>query len=215
MQTEQLERSASLEGQKAILTFVRTMLGGLQGREDPENPLPSGPWDPVIRTALERLDILGLQRESLRGALANLLAQTPEIHDVIGGRRVFGSHAALNPQPLPPRFAFLLEAAQVVIDRAELLQEIADAVRESERQDPAASRYVTRFVDDVCGNGFRLKFPRPGPRPWWFADALSGTDLVVLAAHFGAAAKTAFDPALGESFEAAGAQLAEAGLSRM
>ena len=214
MQTEQLERSASLEGQKAVMAFVRTMLGGLQGREDPENPLPPGPWDPVIRTALERLDVLGLQREFLRGALANLLAQTPEIHDVIGGRRAFGSHVALNPQPLPPRFAFLLEVAQVVVDRAELLQELADTVRESKEQNPAGS-YVTRFADDICGNGFRLKFPRPGPRPWWFADALSGTDLVVLAAHFGAAAETAFDPVLGQSFEAAGTRLAETGLSRM
>lgn len=214
MQAEQLEQSASLEGQKAILAFARTMLGNAQGREDPDNPLPTGPWDPVVRTALERLDVLGLQRESLRGALANLLAQTPEIHDVIDGRRVFGSRVALNPQPIPPRFSFLLEAAQVVVDRAELLQELSDTVRESKGQDAALS-YVTRFVDDICGNGFRWKFPRPGPRPWWFADALSGTDLVVLATRFEAAAKTAFDPALGRSFEAAGAQLAETGLSRM
>lgn len=214
MHTEQLKQSVSLEGQEAILAFVHTMLGGLQGREDPENPLPPGPWDPVVRTALERVDF-GLRRASLGGALANLLTQRPEIWDVIGGGRAFGVQVALNPQPLPPRFAFLLEAAQVIVDRAELLQELADTVRESERQNPAASRYVARFVDDFCGNGFRLKFPLPGPRPWWFADTLSGTDLVVLAAHFGAAAKTAFDPALGRSFEAAGAKLAETGLSRM
>jgi len=42
-----------------LLTLVREMIGWDAGREGDEQPLPSGPWDPVIRIALERIGLLG------------------------------------------------------------------------------------------------------------------------------------------------------------
>src|SRR3990172_8832863 len=38
----------------------------------------------------------------------SILARHPEIWDAIGGGPSFGEEVALNPQPLPPRFAFLV-----------------------------------------------------------------------------------------------------------
>jgi hypothetical protein len=63
---------------------------------------------------------------------------------------------ALNPQPLPPREAFLIAAARAVIRRAELLQEIAGALFDegSERGIIIVGGYTSRFSDDWCGTGF-------------------------------------------------------------
>lgn len=47
---------------KQLLSIVREMIGGKSGREDDEHPLPPGPWDPVIRAALERSTISGHHR---------------------------------------------------------------------------------------------------------------------------------------------------------
>ena len=49
-----------------LLAFVRAMIGGSRGREDDEHPLPPGPWDPIIRVALERIGVFGPQPEPWR-----------------------------------------------------------------------------------------------------------------------------------------------------
>ena len=98
---------------------------------------------------------------------AGILARHPEISDAIGGGHSFGDEVALNPQPLPPRYAFLVSVAQALTSRVELLQEIADATaREGEQQGIIiVGGYVSRFVDDFCGTGFRLKYPFPRTTP--------------------------------------------------
>ena len=160
------------------------------------------PWDPVIRVALERVSAFGPR---------------PEPWNVSSSSYSFGDEVELNPQPLPPRVAFLTSVAQAVINRAQLLQEISDATKRDgeERGIIIVSGYVARFVDDFCGNGFRLKYPFPGPRPNWFADQLDGIDLVVMAAQFDQAAKDAFNPDLRQNLADASAKLVEAGLSQM
>lgn len=225
-----------------LLAFVRAMIGGSRGREDDEHPLPPGPWDPVIRVALERITVFGpspdpwivfgpgpqpwrSSLESVYGPLpdpwkvifASIAAKYPAIWDIIGGGPSFGAEVALNPQPLPPRFAFLVSLAQTVISRAELLQEIADATRrEGEQQGIIiVGGYIVRFVDDFCGTKFRPKWPFPGPPPPWFAKEVSGIDLVVMAAHFEQAAKETFSPDLSQTLADASAKLAEAGMLKM
>jgi hypothetical protein len=234
MSAVQTERPSLHIGQERLLAFVRTMLGVSTGREDDDHPLPPGPWDPVIRIALERAIALGPQPEHGRAfgmsarsptlrffphpepwqlALASLLARHPEAVDAIGGGHRFGDEVALNPQPLPPRYAFLVAVAQAVVDRAEILQDVANAV---ERQGIIiVGGYTSEFCDEWCGNGFRLKWPFPGPRPHWYTHELSGIDLVVMAATFDQAAKQTFSPGLRQSLANAGARLAEEGLSRM
>ena len=241
MNTKQTEQQSLHISQEKLLAFVRAMIGGSRGREDEEHPLPPGPWDPVIRVALERINVFGplpnpgkvfgpfpqpwRSIESVFGPLpdpwkvifASIVAKYPAIWDVIGGGHSFGAEVALNPQPLPPRFAFLVSVAQTVASRAELLQELADATtRDGEQQGIIiVGGYTSRFSDDWCGNGFRLKWPFPGPRPGWFTNELDGIDLVVMATQFEQAAQESFSPDLRQNLADASAKLAEAGLSKM
>lgn len=244
MNTEQTNQPSLHISQEKLLAFVRAMIGGSRGREDDEHPLPPGPWDPVIRVALERINVFGPRPEPWRSTesvfgpgvpwrstgsvfgpqpepwkviFASILARHPEIWDAIGGGHSFGAEVELNPQPLPPRFAFLVSVAQTVISRAELIQEIADATRREGEQHGIiiVGGYLARFVDDFCGNGFRLKYPFPGPRPHWFAKELDGVDLVVMATQFEQAAKETFSQDLRQNLADASAKFAEAGLSKM
>jgi len=240
MNTKSVEPSLSV-GQEKLLAFVRAMIGTSQGREDDEHPLPPGPWDPVIRIALEKINVFGPRPEPWRqlgpghrhhvhgvpafgphpepwkAILASVLDKHPEIFDAIVGGHSFGDEVSLNPQPLPPRYAFLLAVAQTVTRRAELLQDIADATaRKGEQQGIIiVSGYVNRFTDEFCGNDLRLRWPFPGPRPQWFAHELTGIDLVVLATQFDTAAAQSFSPDLRRGLSQASARLAEAGMARM
>jgi hypothetical protein len=241
MSIEQTEQQSLYITQEKLLAFVHDMIGASSGREDDEHPLPPGPWDPVIRVALRQIESFGPSPEpwrvfdstpaQLRTArsifsphpepwrvlLASILAKHPEIYDVIGGGHRFGEEVSLNPQPLPPRYAFLVAAAQAVVNRAELLQEIADAtLQEGTRQSIIiVGGYTRRFTDDWCGNGFRLRWPFPGPRPNWFTHELSGIDLVVMATQFHQAAKETFSLDLRQNLGDASARFVEAGLSKM
>ena len=217
MNTEQTEQQSFHISQAKLLAFVRAMIGGSRGREDDEHPLLPGPWDPVIRVALERISVFGPRPEPWKVIFASILARHPEIWDAIGGGHSFGAEVELNPQPLPPRFAFLVSVAQTVISRAELMQEITDATRREGEQHGIiiVGGYIARFVDDFCGNGFRLKYPFPGPRPHWFAKKLDGIDLVVMATQFDQAAKETFSQDLRQNLADASAKFVEAGLSKM
>lgn len=239
MNIEQLEHESLQMSRGKFLGLVNEMLGGARGgREDDDHPLPVGPWDSVIREALEKTFRFGPQPDPWRvfgpvpepwrpagfrtnarweGILASILARHPELYDVIGGGHNPLEEVALNPQPLPPLYAFLVSVAQTVIARAELLQEIAGAtLHEGEPQRIIiVGGYISRFCDDVCGSGFRWKWPRPGPHPHWFDHELRGIDLLVLAAQFEQGAREAYSPALRRNLSDASARLAEAGLSRM
>lgn len=212
-----------------LLAFVRAMMGATHGREDDEHPLPPGPWDPVIRTALEQVRttmhaahvranhvVMGPHPEPWKVVLNGILARHPEAFDAIGGHQGLADEVALNPQPLPPRFAFLLAVAQVLVARAELMQDLADAMaREGEQRGIIiVSGYLGRFSDDFCGNGFQLKWPFPGPRPHWFGGELDAIDLVVIATEFEAAAKRSFSPDLRRVLTGTGVRFVEAGFAR-
>lgn len=217
MKTEHTEQQSLHISQGKLLAFVRAMLGGSKGHEDDEHPLPPGPWDPVIRAALERITVFGPSPEPWKVIFSSILARHPEIWDAIGGGHSFGEEVALNPQPLPPRFAFFVSVGQAVISRAELIQEIADATRREGEQRGIiiVGGYITRFVDDFCGTGFKLKYPFPGPRPHWFASELDGIDLVVMAAQFEQAAKEAYSSDLRQSLADASSKFVKAGLAKM
>ncbi|MDD5578058.1 MAG: hypothetical protein PHY16_02105 [Methylobacter sp.] len=199
-----------------LLAFVRAIIGG-RGREDDEHPLPSGPWDPLIRAALERTYVFGPRPEPWKFAFASILARHPEAGEIIGGGPGFGEEVALNPQPLPPRYAFLAAVAQTVISRAGLLQDIADATaRNGEQQGIIiVGGHISKFVDDWCPTPPRLKWPFPGPRPHWFTHEFDGIDLLVMATQFEQAAQQTFSPALRQDLANAGAKFVDAGLSKL
>jgi hypothetical protein len=225
--------------QEQLLAFVRAMIGGGAGGEDDQHPLPPGPWDPVIRVALGQIRFVGPPRELSRSAspersrtaepvvspmsdprnvvFQSIFRKHPEIFDAIGGGHSFGDEVALNPQPLPPRAAFLIAAAQAAIRRAELLQEIASATSNDGSQQGIiiVGGYTSRFSDDWCGTGFKLRWPFPGPRPHWFPNKLNAIDLIVVATQFEQAAKETFSQELRQHLAKTSAKFTEVGMSRL
>ena len=221
------------------------MIGGGAGREDDEHPLPPGPLDPVIRVALEQISffgpsperrITGSERSHSRTAepvvnpmsdprnvvFQSIFRKHPEIFDAIGGGHSFGDEVALNPQPLPPRAAFLIAVAQAVIRRAELLQEIAGATSQDGSQQGiiivggyTSRGYTSRFSDEWCGTGFKLRWPFPGPRPHWFPHKLNAIDLIVVATQFEQAAKETFSQKLRQHLVKTSGKFTEVGMSRL
>ena len=200
MDTDRASEQSIQINQRELLVLVRGLLGDDRGRPDDEHPLPPGPWDPVIRRALELVIYFGPH---------------PEPWQAIGSSSIL-DRVGLNPQPLPPRVAFAASIAQAMVDRAELIQEVADAARiQGTPQSIIIGGYINRFVDDFCGNGFRLKFPFPGPRPGWFSEELDGIDLVVMGAQFEQAAKQAYQPEMQRVLGNAAEKLVQQGLSRV
>jgi len=108
-------------GSQQVLALVRKLIGARGGREDDEHPLPPGPWDPVIREALERTtafgphpdpwhtlrpvpiayqfvqSLFGPYPEPWKGIFRTIAAKHPEIWEIIGGGPGLGSEVALNP----------------------------------------------------------------------------------------------------------------------
>jgi hypothetical protein len=152
----------------------------------------SSKWNRVVRQAVER---------------------------VVGGTGIAGNglnRVALNPQPLPPRALFLAALSQTLISSTELLLEFSGAMFEDEERGIIViGGYVNRFVDDFCGNGFRVTWVAPGPPPQWFPTELSGADLLVLASHFAQATKEVLGWEMQGILAAAGAKFAEVGVLRM
>lgn len=238
MKTTQTESQSLRLDREQVLALVRAMIGD-SGREDDHRPSPPGPWDPVIRVGLEEIsfdprpgpprafgpgDAHSRSERAGKGssdgggdAFRNIFARDPEVFDALGTGGGFGDEVALNPQPLPPRYAFLIAVARAVIRRAELLQEIAGAAAPdgSERGIIIVGGYTERFSDDWCGTRFTLTWPSPGPRPRWFREQLDGVDLLVLATQFDRAAHEAFDRELRGHLKAASGRFVEVGMSRL
>jgi hypothetical protein len=152
----------------------------------------------------------------------SIFRKHPEIFDAIGGGHSFGDEVALNPQPLPPRAAFLIAVAQAVIRRAELLQEIAGATSQDGSQQGiiivggyTSRGYTSRFSDEWCGTGFKLRWPFPGPRPHWFPHKLNAIDLIVVATQFEQAAKETFSQKLRQHLVKTSGKFTEVGMSRL
>jgi hypothetical protein len=182
------------------------------GYPNPDGPAAPGPVDPYVRKALERSVLGSGPGTNLWRVIAE---KHPEIWDVIGGDPLSG--VALNPQPLPPRSAFLaaviLEFSERMIDVCELCDLIP---REGgERGSVITAGHVAKFVDDVCGNGFTLRWPYPWPAPHWFVTTLNGADLIVMGTQFQQCAGLAMDRDIGRTFADAAHALLEAGAARL
>jgi hypothetical protein len=195
---------------RALTALVSQLTTGYAHPDGPEHA--PGPLDPYIRKALER-SVIGA------GASTNLwrviAEKHPEIWDVIGGDPA--SAVALNPQPLPPRSAFLAAVILEVTDRMTLVCELADLIPRpgGERGSLVAAGHIAKFVDDICGNGMRIRWPFPWPSPPWFTDSLSGADLIVMGTQFQQCAAIAMDRDMARNFADAAHALLEAGAARL
>ncbi len=112
---------------------------------------------------------------------------------------------------------FFTAVAQEVVDRALLIQETSDAIgSQGERQGIIiVGGYVSRFADEFSGNGFRVKWPFPWPPPPWWAEEVSGTDLIVAGVQFEQAAANTFNETARQTLADAGAQLISTGVERL
>jgi hypothetical protein len=186
-----------------VASLVQELLGGGSGREDPNNPTPPGPWDPYIRRAVERVSLrFGPQPDPWRVSVSDRISHAAEL-------------AALNPQPLPPRATLTAALAQEVSDRAELMQEMADAIQTGQQQGIIiVGGHLSKFVDFVCGNGLRRRFPVPPPKGV-DEDRLSALELLVMGAVFERNSQAAASDGLRQELRNASARLTEEGLARM
>lgn len=227
-------------GSQQLLALVRQLIGARRSREDDEHPLPPGPWEPVVRKALEQAtafsphpdpwhifrpgpiphqfveSVFGPHPDPWKAVFTTIAAKHPEVWEIIGGEPEFGSEVALNPQPLPPRLAFLFSLVRTVVSRAELLQDIAHVVRrqDEEQSTTIGGGYVAKFTDDICGNDIKFKWPFPGPRPIWYAKDFNGVDLIVIAALFDRASFEVYSRELHQELVGASKKLAEFGLAK-
>ncbi len=200
-----------------LLSLVSQTFGGVSvGREDDEHPLPPGPWDPIIRKVSKK--IFGPSPEPWRSELNTnrmilgiLAAAHPEIYDVISDRF---NKAALNPQPLPPRAAFLAAVTEEVIDRALLMQETADALNQTGEIQSIIivggkfSRYI-EGIDELCPR-IERKIPNPGRKL-----TFSGLERLAASAVFAQNAESVAHEGLRQELQNAGAKLIEMGVERL
>ena len=178
-----------------------------------ENPPPPGPWDPYIRRALGRFVSSFASRFGVQPIPWSMGPQ-PDPWIIMGD---ILSRVGLNPQPLPPRINFMISLAQDVLERAALIHEIATTLGEQGQKEGiiVVGGFVSRFVDEFCGTGFRLRLPIPGPRPPWWNEELSGLDLIVMGVQFAQTASEVSDKAFQEELQKASKRLNEAGMTRI
>jgi hypothetical protein len=195
---------------RALTALVSQLTTGYPNPDGPEEA--PGPLDPYIRKALEHSVIGSNAGTNLWRVIAE---KHPEIWDVIGGDPA--STVALNPQPLPPRSAFLAAVILGVAQRMSDVCELADLIPRpgGERGSILVAGHVAKFVDDICANGLLIKWPFPWPAPPWFSESLSGADLIVMGTQFQQCAVIAMDRELGRIFADAAHALLEAGAARL
>ena len=184
---------------RALTALVSQLTTGYANPDGPEEA--PGPFDPYSRRALER-SVLGT------GAGSHLSS-------VSGGDPA--SKVALNPQPLPPRSAFLAGIVSEFTERMTDVAELIDLMPHpgGERGITVVSAHVAKFIDEVCGNGMGVRWPSPQPAPDWFSASLSGADLIVMGTQFQQAAVIAINRDLGRTFADAAHALLEAGAARL
>jgi hypothetical protein len=195
---------------RALTALVSQLTTGYPNPDSPEET--PGPLDPYMRRALERAALGAGFGMNLWGVIAD---KHPEIWQIIGGDP--NGQSSLNPQPLPPRSAFLASVVLEFTERMALVAEIADLIPRpgGERGIIIVGGHVAKFVDEICGNGLHIRWPLPWPAPQWFSDQLNGADLIVMGTQFQQSAVIAMDRDLGRTFADAAHALLEAGAARL
>jgi hypothetical protein len=96
---------------------------------------------------------------------------------------------ALNPQPLPPRDAFVVGAAEVA-------HEIVRKAVDIEAGGGSSRGYVSEAIDDFCGTPpwprkipLPWPWPEPDPSPWWQTVDVRAAQVVAAIVFASAAAR--------------------------
>ncbi|MBA3544691.1 MAG: hypothetical protein H0T83_09675 [Chthoniobacterales bacterium] len=149
--------------------------------------------------------------ESANEKLRNLGRARPEIWDVIGGGL---ERVSLNPQPLPPRWAFGVEFVRLAAERLVMIQETAEIINQgNDRGIIVVGGRISELVEFVCGNHFPRRFPPP--RGGQSDPLLTGQELVLMGAELVRYAKSVANEALRGDLSGAGERLIDTGLERL
>lgn len=182
-------------GRSEFATRLVSELMGLAELPRDDDPQPPSPIDPVIRFGIR--DVLGPHPEPWRGAFSL---------DAGAGL------AALNPQPLPPRWMLVSAIAQKALARAELIGEAAAAAGNPD----GGAKYLSVFIDDWCGTPPRkFPWPGPGPRPKWAEATLGATEHLVFAGIIEATLATNPGGTFREGLENAHGRLVETAMAQL
>lgn len=213
-----------------LVSLMGHLYGDERGNPNPDEPRRPGPWDPVIRKVSRQ--VFGPHPEPWDPAagpfpepwrsnarldrliLSILGRQHPEIYEVVGGGRL--DWVALNPQPLPPKAAFVVAFTEEVLDRLLFMQEVADGINRTGEQQGIiiVSGKLASLVDELCGNNFKIKIPIPHPKHEGDKE-LSGVDLLLAASVLERSAANVYNETLQQELRNAAARLIETGISRI
>lgn len=229
MQAAQKSTETITISREKLLSLVSEMFSGASSNPNPEEAHKPGPWDPIIRKVANQFfgprpepwlsafgDPVPWRSEfTLHQAILEFFASRhPEIFDAIGGGHLFSQAAAeLNPQPLPPRAAFLAAFTQEVIDRALLTQEIAEAINQTGEQQGIiiVSGRMKQFVTDI--DELCPRIPRKFPKPKGSSDErFSALELLTAGVIFEQNAATIANQNLQQELRNAAAKLLEPAL---
>lgn len=183
-------------GSDRIAEMVSLMLGGAFRPSD-DDPLPPGPWGPVVRGLFFGT---GLAGQHFGHAYAGQFA----------GRH--GDFAALNPQPLPPRALYVVALGRAAISRAELISEASSHAGGT----GIAGRYIMDLIDDWCGTPpRRIPWPKPEPHPEWAQTSLGALDHLIFASVLEQALATGIGGEFAEGLEVGRRQLIDTAMEKL
>jgi hypothetical protein len=218
-----------------LLRVVHDLLGSPDRPDDSASvarrPPAPGRWDAVVRSAVRQLYAAGPSPEPWKAQAGGPGPQPWQPWRAYVGAR--HGDAWLNPQPMPPRYAFLLAISDVFLNRVELIHEAATVLQDADQRSIASlEAHVALFVSDLCGTEWKLANPfsptppfpggwPPGvptpPQPPWprWSTELDGLDQLVLALPFERAAQRAFHRDMARILADAAGRLVETGLTRL
>lgn len=184
-------------------------LAGLAGYPDPDNPRPPGPWDPVIRDSI-------LKRVGLAQAGPQPVPWRRQQEQVLSSL----NWRLLNPQPLPPREAWGILAANAIVADIQEKTALTHLFPEEfhERAAESIQSNLEILIDYWCGTPpprFPIPippFPEPEPDPRELA--VNPLDLIMMGVMFDNLTQTVTE-SLQDALSVTAVAFQNAGLERL
>lgn len=231
LQPAQAKGGTTNISREKLVSLAKHLYGGNAANLTPVEPVKPGPFDSIIRKVSGKVfrpqpdpwhtvavpSTQPWHSDFNTDNLFQIIAQRhPDIYEVINGGR--HNWTALNPQPLPPKAAFIAAFTEEVMDRILLMQEVADAMNKTGEEQAIiiVSGKLDNLVEELFGPHFKAKIKIPFPYPHQEDDGrLSGLELIVAGAVCESIAATVVNKGLQQEIMKAGEKLIETGFGRI